>query len=249
MSPLDLPPRFPFDDPTVPFYVTLMQVSDLSQVMDIERRAFPSPWPASAYRYEMAQNDLSTYLVLKLRQSRRTRGGGRTPPLQSGRRTSPLRSGGMTPPLRSGGRSLPLRLGRMGLSLRRQIREPVLGYGGFWLMVDEAHISTIAVHPMWRGRGLGEMALVAMIEAAILRGAAEVTLEVRVSNGVAQSLYRKYAFVQVGRRKGYYQDNGEDALIMTTPRVDRTEFVERYKGLKVDLRQKLARHLEQPSAG
>jgi ribosomal-protein-alanine N-acetyltransferase len=199
-----------------------MRVSDLPQVMDIERRAFPSPWPASAYRYEMTQNDLSTYLVLKLRQSRRIRGGGRT---------------------------LPLRLGRMGLSMRRQIREPVLAYGGFWLMVDEAHISTIAVHPRWRGRGLGEMALAAMMDAAILRGAAEVTLEVRVSNGVAQSLYRKYAFVQVGRRKGYYQDNGEDALIMTTPRVDEAGFVERYNGLKVELRQKLARHLEQPSTG
>jgi ribosomal-protein-alanine N-acetyltransferase len=116
-------------------------------------------------------------------------------------------------------------------------------------MVDEAHISTIAVHPRWRGRGLGEMALVAMIDAAILRGAAEVTLEVRVSNEVAQSLYRKYAFAQVGRRKGYYQDNGEDALIMTTPRVDEAGFIQQYKALKVELCQKLAQHLERTSAG
>jgi ribosomal-protein-alanine N-acetyltransferase len=117
------------------------------------------------------------------------------------------------------------------------------------MIVDEAHISTIAVHPKWRGRGLGEMVLVAMIDAAIQRGAAEVTLEVRVSNLVAQSLYRKYAFVQVGRRKGYYHDNREDALIMTTPKVSETGFAEPYGQLKGKLRKRLMQHLEHKAAG
>jgi ribosomal-protein-alanine N-acetyltransferase len=182
-----------------------MQTSDLRQVMDIERYAFPSPWPASAYRYEITQNDLSTYLVLKLRHS---------------------------PPLRRG-RVLP--------SMRRI--ETILGYGGFWMIVDEAHISTIAVHEKWRRRGLGEMMLVAMIEAALQRGAGEVTLEVRVSNVRAQSLYRKYGFVQVGRRKGYYHDNHEDALIMTTPRVDEPAFLEQYSELQSRLRERLVQRL------
>jgi ribosomal-protein-alanine N-acetyltransferase len=86
--------------------------------------------------------------------------------------------------------------------------------------------------------------LVALIDAAIQRGASEATLEVRVSNLVAQNLYHKYAFVQVGRRKGYYHDNREDALIMTTPRMEEAGFMERYRQLKVELQQGLVRHLE-----
>jgi len=212
MPLLVLPSRFPFDDPALPYRVDPMQVSDLRQVMDIEREAFSSPWPVSAYRYELTQNELSTYLVLKLRQPAPTSRGGRW--------------GGMTPPL------------------RRRLVETVLGYGGFWMIVDEAHISTIAVHPKWRGRGLGELMLVALIDAAIQRGALEATLEVRVSNLVAQNLYDKYAFAQVGRRKGYYHDNREDALIMTTPRMDEAGFTERYRQLKVELQQGLVRHLQ-----
>ena len=234
MSSLALPAGFPFDDPALPYQVDLMRTSDLRQVMDIERVAFPSPWPMSAYRYELTQNDLSTYLVLKLRQK-----GGMTPPLRSGGMAPFGQRGGMTPPLRLGGVALPL----------RKSVEPVLAYGGFWMIVDEAHISTIAVHLEWRRRSLGEMALVAMIDAAIVRGAAEVTLEVRESNLAAQGLYHKYAFVQVGRRKGYYTDNREDALIMTTPRVDEAGFLERYKQLKAELRQRLLEHLEHKTSG
>ena len=65
----------------------------------------------------------------------------------------------------------------------------------------------------------------------------------------AQGLYQKYAFVQVGRRKGYYTNNREDALIMTTPRVHETGFVEPYKQLKAELRQRLLEHLEHKTAG
>ncbi len=91
----------------------------------------------------------------------------------------------------------------------------VVGYAGFWLVVDEAHISTIAVRPEYRGQGLGEQLLVALLKRALDLGAAMATLEVRVGNGVAQNLYRKYGFEEVGRRKHYYRDNGEDALLMT----------------------------------
>ena len=116
----------------------------------------------------------------------------------------------------------------------------VLAYGGFWLILDEAHISTIAVHPAWRGRGLGEMMLAALIDAAIQRGAGELTLEVRVSNTVAQRMYRKAGFVEAGLRKGYYNDNKEDALIMTTPRVDQTPFPGRRAAREAALRERLA---------
>jgi ribosomal-protein-alanine N-acetyltransferase len=105
-------------------------------------------------------------------------------------------------------------------------RPPVIGYGGFWILGEEAHISTIAVHPNWRGRGIGELLLVAMVKVAAALDAQVVTLEVRVSNVVAQNLYRKYLFEKVGRRRRYYRDNNEDALIMTTPRMDDPVFVE-----------------------
>jgi ribosomal-protein-alanine N-acetyltransferase len=91
----------------------------------------------------------------------------------------------------------------------------VIGYGGFWRVVDEVHIGTIAVHPRWRGQGIGEQLLVSLLQQAIGLGAVEAKLEVRMSNQVAQNLYRKYRFEEVGRRKHYYRDNHEDALLMT----------------------------------
>ena len=101
---------------------------------------------------------------------------------------------------------------------------PLLGYAGFWLLVDEAHICTIAVHPHWQGRGLGELLLVSLFEQAILLGAQRATLEVRVSNNTALYLYLKYDFEIVSRRKRYYTDNNEDAYIMTTPPFETASF-------------------------
>lgn len=108
-------------------------------------------------------------------------------------------------------------------------RTPVVGYSGFWVLDDEAHISTIAVRPNLRGRGIGELLLVAMIEQALSLQTQVVTLEVRVSNRVAQNLYRKYLFEEVGRRRRYYRDNDEDALIMTTPDLDDLVFRQVYR--------------------
>ncbi len=102
--------------------------------------------------------------------------------------------------------------------LARWLRPPprqVVGYTGFWFVVDEAHINTLAVHPDWRRRGVGERLLVLLLGEARRLGAQTATLEVRVSNLSAQQLYRKYHFEEAGRRKHYYRD-GEDALLMTT---------------------------------
>lgn len=93
---------------------------------------------------------------------------------------------------------------------------PVLAWGGFWLLVDEAHIATIASHPSWRGCGLGQWLALALLDAAVARGGRLATLEVRAGNTAAQRLYDKLGFELVGRRRRYYSD-GEDALIMTTP--------------------------------
>ncbi len=105
---------------------------------------------------------------------------------------------------------------------------PVVGYGGFWVLGEEAHISTIAVRPDWRGHGIGELLLAAIIDLAATLKAQVVTLEVRVSNRVAQNLYRKYLFEEAGRRRRYYRDNNEDALSMTTPQIDDPAFLETY---------------------
>ena len=91
----------------------------------------------------------------------------------------------------------------------------VLGYAGYWLIVDEAHIGTLAVHPDWRRSGLGETLLRALLAQARKLGASTALLEVRAGNLAAQELYRKQGFEEVGRRKGYYRDNGEDALLLT----------------------------------
>jgi len=113
------------------------------------------------------------------------------------------------------------------------------GYGGFWLVVDEAHISTLAVAPQWRGRGLGELLLAAMIEQAIGMKAVMVTLEVRVSNTVAQKLYTKYGFVITGTRPRYYRDNDEDAHIMTVEAVASDEYKRRFAELIAILEARL----------
>lgn len=92
---------------------------------------------------------------------------------------------------------------------------PILAYGGAWLLVDTAHIGTIGTHPDWQGKGLGTWLLLHLIDEARTQGAVEVTLEVRVSNTRAQGMYTKLGFVKVGRRRRYYRDSGEDALLMT----------------------------------
>jgi ribosomal-protein-alanine N-acetyltransferase len=114
-----------------------------------------------------------------------------------------------------------------------------VGYAGMWLMVDEAHITTIAVREAWRGRKLGELLLASLIEAAVDAGAARVTLEVRVSNEVAQGLYAKYGFHREGVRPRYYSDNNEDAFIMTTGSIQEEEYGRRFGVLVRQLRERL----------
>lgn len=94
--------------------------------------------------------------------------------------------------------------------------DDLVAYGGIWLMVDEAHVTTFAVDPAWRRQGIGETLLLALLDLAVARHAREATLEVRLSNVPARRLYEKYGFRPVGLRPRYYSDNGEDALIMTT---------------------------------
>ncbi len=90
----------------------------------------------------------------------------------------------------------------------------VIGYAGAWLILDESHITNIAVAEPQRGKGVGRKLTAALLQYLSNLGAAYATLEVRVSNERARNLYASLGFVSVGKRKRYYEDNGEDALLM-----------------------------------
>jgi ribosomal-protein-alanine N-acetyltransferase len=199
------------------FHVEPMSVQDIDAVMAIEYEAFSAPWSTRAYDYELRYNEIARYFVA------RPQNGIPTP---------------ITPAKPA---FLQRLLARGGNRIAESPHAPLVGYGGFWLMVDDAHISTLATHRDWRQRGIGELLLLAMIDGAAESGMRAMTLEVRVSNVSAQALYRKYGFEVVGERKQYYSDNGEDALIMTTPRITTAEYQYRMQELKATLFVRLSR--------
>lgn len=153
-----------------------MREEDVPEVMKIERRSFPTPWPESAYRHELRYGTDSLFFVLQLQKE--------SPPETWQKRVKLQRP-----------------------SLR------ILGYVGMRLLPGEAHITTIAVHPDWRGRGLGKYILLMAIERALTHRVHSITLEVRASNRVAQNLYADVGFQFVGVHPHYYRD-GENALLM-----------------------------------
>jgi len=207
------------DNHEVPYIVEKMTLADVPQVGAMERLVFTLPWSDHAFEYELQYNAAAHFTVVREREPAVDRQEGEHLPEWVGKRLK-----------------------------ARARRQPVRGYGGLWLIVDEAHICTIAVHPDWRGRGLGELLLVNLLDQATALNAAVATLEVRVSNWAAQTLYRKYGFEVVGSRKGYYSDNHEDALIMTTPVLVSASYQGNFQECKAALYQRLSAQLT-PAAG
>lgn len=161
-----------------------MQVGDISEVAYIDRLSFDPAWPPRSYAYEINESSHSYMVVLEQREQKPLRGWRRL--LQQ------------------------WTIGREELEEQRHI----VGYGGLWKIADEAHISTIATHPDHRGRGYGEILLAAMVRKARLLQAGYIVLEVRVSNTIAQKLYRKYEFEIFGTKPNYYRNDNEDAYDM-----------------------------------
>ena len=128
-----------------------------------------------------------------------------------------------------------LQTNRLASYLVVRSAEEIVAFGGIWLMVDEAHITTFAVDPAWRRQGIGERLLLALLDVALARRAREATLEVRLSNVAARRLYEKYGFRPVGLRPNYYSDDREDALIMTTEALDGPAMQARLAGLRAAL--------------
>jgi [ribosomal protein S18]-alanine N-acetyltransferase len=100
----------------------------------------------------------------------------------------------------------------------------VVGYAGLMLSLDEAHVTTIAVDPVWQRHKIGTRLLAHLARVAVARGARHMTLEVRVSNAAAQTMYRRFGFETEGVRKNYYADANEDALVMWVHDIDTPEY-------------------------
>lgn len=204
------------------YLVEQMTMADVPRVIEIERLSYPATWPPSAYRKELQDNRWAHYIVLRdnaLMVSQEQV----VPEPERPRRPFPLS----------------LLPSRSVATLAAPHQASIIGFAGLWLMVDEAHITTIAVHPDYRGRGLGELELMSLIDIAYQIGAKWVTLEVRVSNYVAQSLYRKYGFREAGMRRRYYSDNQEDALIMWTEEIFSPDYKGQFQALKAALLRRL----------
>ncbi len=116
----------------------------------------------------------------------------------------------------------------------------LLGYAGAWQIIDEAHITTIAVAPENRRKKIGEALLNRIIDDCYKNEIKYITLEVRVSNAPAIGLYEKYGFKSLGSRKGYYQNNNEDALIMWTENIFWDKFKLNYQEKKTELKEKIS---------
>lgn len=128
---------------------------------------------------------------------------------------------------------------RLARYVGARIGGALVGFGGIWLMVDEAHITTMAVLPENRRSGVATALLLELLQEARRGGARVATLDVRVSNNEAQRLYRSFGFVEVGRRIRYYDDNGEDALVMTTQELESPEQQATEDHLRSQLKERL----------
>ena len=208
------------------YVIDRMTISDVPRVIEIERLAYPSTWPPSAYRKELQDNRWAHYIVLRDKRISEERMVAPVRPVQEPDKPR---------------RFFPLSLlpGRSTATASSPDLASIVGFAGLWLMVDEAHITTIAMHPDYRRHGLGELMLASLIDIAYNIGAKWVTLEVRVSNYAAQNLYRKYGFREAGLRHRYYSDNQEDALIMWTDEINSPAYKQKFSELKVGLFKKL----------
>jgi ribosomal-protein-alanine N-acetyltransferase len=154
-----------------------MLLTDIPAIQAIEKEIFLTPWPRNAYRRELVQNRLATYIVLR-------------------------------------------------------VEDQIAGYAGLWRMRDEAHVTTVGVRKRDQGKGYGEALMLALIEQAYIADAKWVTLEVRASNHGAMALYEKLGFKIIGRRRGYYTDDGEDAIVMWSDSLQAPAFLERFHRLR-----------------
>lgn len=208
------------------YVIEPMIEDDVDEVGGVERRCFTNPWPLSAYRRELKNPAQNVYIVLRDDPDASEEVGEQEVDLIRVR-----------PGSRRSRRSIFWQLGRRAA---KDTPPPIIGFAGMWSLYDEAHVTTIGVVPDYRGRGLGELLFLAMIDEAMRRGVTWLTLEVRVSNASAQALYAKYGFTVQGRRPRYYSDNNEDAFVMWSESLKKPEYVSKIESLRRRLVHKMS---------
>ena len=201
-----------------------MRPEDRNEVREIEREAFAPLGVGTPFKREMS-NRYAKYLVAYFPE----------PP------EPPVRS--QPPVLEDSAQSAAVPIwSRMLKSVQALVKQDdrtstekescIAGYLGIWFQGNEAHITEIAVRERLRGEGIGELLLIGSLRAALDYGSSVVTLEARVSNFVAHRLYEKYGFKSAGVRRGYYADNREDAVIMTTSPIHSEAYRELFRELQ-----------------
>jgi len=206
------------------YHIRRMAERDIPQALEIDLDAFPNQWPhptLNSFHHEM-RNKLAHYIVMCR--------GAAAASADNGHHAIGLKEVLLYL------RQLFSNDHHFGPAGSPTTRERLVGMAGIWMMVDEAHIVTIAVRSSHRHQGLGEWLLISIIELSMRLRAKYVTLEVRESNRTAQALYEKYGFTKAGTRRKYYSDNGEDALIMTTCELNSPSFLSRLQQLKQEHR-------------
>ena len=196
------------------YVIRPMRLADVPQATEIDRECFPAQWPTPPYRSDLLSNRLAHYLVA----------------YEKGNHNASIEEivqheTGINRFL-GGARRLIYPKGTSYSSRR------IVGVTGFWLMAGEAHIITMGVRPSYQRQGIGELLLISTIDLAMTQHAEVMTLEVRLSNSAAQALYQKYGFKKTGVRKSYYNDNHEDAVIMTTDTLCSASFKSQLQLLK-----------------
>src|SRR5258708_9884539 len=166
-------------------FIEAMTLDDIPAVHEIEKEIFLTRWPRNAYRGELSQKQLASYIVVRE-------------------------------------------------------ADEIVGYAGLWKMHDEAHITTVGVRRGDQGKGYGLALMLALIQRAYEMDSRWMTLEVRASNYGAIALYEKLGFKVIGRRRGYYTDDGEDAVVMWSDSLLSPAFRDRYQELRNRVGQAVA---------
>ncbi len=197
----------------------LMRKEDVAQVTEIDREAFPTLSPPANYGREL-ENQLAHYIVVYDEEKK-------------------VEEPETEAPLEKNPSGLAYKVRRLfnydrlfSQELAESGKQYITGFTGFWIMAEEAHITSIAVRELRRRQGIGELLFISAIDLATELNARIITLEVRVSNTTAQSLYYKYGFNQVGQRHNYYIEDREDALVMSTEKITSASFQAHFQQLK-----------------
>jgi len=201
------------------YYLRLMGPEDIAQITAIDREAFPTMWPPPDFRHEL-KNRLAHYIVAGEE--------GRTIEETEVKAISERVFSGLVSQVQRLFGHEPL----SGAEVPVFRREYVVGFTGFWFMAGEVHLTNIAVREEYRHHGIGELLLISVIDQATELKAHLITLEVRVSNNAALSLYDKFGFTRAGLRRAYYTDNREDAVLMSLENISSASFRRRLQQLK-----------------